>query len=202
MKYFNNIAIAVSATLIPALIFAALIVAFVYYSVNPPPEHVASAAEDTFGKVFVSIVQDADQVIIYEGVPSKVVTDVIKNTKEDTFLLERQTIYKKSVESSLIDKFRLRSILSNLGSIYFPPDGTTKGCGFHADYVVEFVGGKKSCHVLICFGCEDIMYSIKGTVITGWLRKVTIDKLKFMLSPYFNLKNKSQSTKYAENKTA
>jgi hypothetical protein len=103
----------------------------------------------------------ADKVIVYEGLPHQgyypdLVAQELKS--KDTIKIDNYAFYREPLELKVDDLNKLHSLLADSATL---ADwiGEKKCGGFHPDYCVESVTNGESRHALICFGCDEILFS-------------------------------------------
>jgi hypothetical protein len=103
-------------------------------------------------------VQDADQLVVYEGLPhqlfEKELLDEERKTKE-TVIWHDFPFYRAPLDVSADDREKLRVLLGDAGS-FRPWRGEKKCGGFHPDYLAEWRAGNTNQRFLICFGCREV----------------------------------------------
>ena len=104
------------------------------------------------------VVQKADQLILYEGLPHPTWEPELlaeeRRTKE-TVTLHEFSFYASPIAIPATNKEKLKSILAD-EQWYCPWQGEGMCGGFHPDYLAEWHVGDAAYQFLVCFGCLDV----------------------------------------------
>jgi len=142
-------------------------------------------------KVLAALVQKADKVILYEGLPHQMwereaLADELKSKKTVTF--HKFPFYREWLELKEADAREITSLFSKPESfvVYAGSFLVAKGCGgFHPDYYVEWhYDDQVCCHALICFGCHEMKAFAEETELQCDIAQAAYERLKDILEPY------------------
>ena len=137
-------------------------------------------ATDTFRKELKS----ASHVLIYEGLPhQKFEPDLYQkeSLRTDILTIAGHPFY---IPATMAGDFQiLKRLLGNPESlIRFRGE---KLCGgFHPDYCVSWAEGGNACYALICFGCQEIIFSKGNEIFRYDIEERVLGELKQELSKY------------------
>lgn len=138
----------------------------------------------------------ADKVEIYEGLPNPFGEDKLVESEKrvkDCREIAGQWFYARPQEGRVE---LLPELLRLTEARLFQPWRGMKLCGgFHADYAVAITTGRKTLHVLFCFGCHEAKIVRESEPFTADLKtvdfRITTDldnklfaELRTLLAPY------------------
>jgi hypothetical protein len=137
-------------------------------------------------KTFAQGVQQADKVVLYEGLPHQMFeTKLLKEERQTKPVQELNgyPFYQEPLALSQEDAKQLSEMLSDSSSFRFFM-GEKKCGGFHPDYCVEWQRGAECYRAALCFGCHEVKVFGPGIESRNDLSPRAYEKLKRILKGY------------------
>lgn len=138
-------------------------------------------------RVFASKIQDADTIVLHEGLPhQRFERDLLQHEKEtkpvDT--IHDYPFYQQTIELTAEDARALGALLAAPSSYetFWPVLGEKFCGGFHPDYAVEWRRGQDSYQALLCFGCGEV--ELFGPLLVSRHNLRGREKLRAILTKY------------------
>jgi len=131
------------------------IIVFAITACSPPTTNEARFQQN---KWLFPTIRDADQIVIYEGLPDKFERDIFETERraKSTVDLHGFPFYELSIEVNKVDRSGLVLLLGDEAS-YAPLPTLAKACGeFHPDYCIQWSVGDQVYRCLVCFGCGEV----------------------------------------------
>jgi hypothetical protein len=135
---------------------------------------------------FTRVVDDADVIILHEGLPhpryEKESLEKERTTKA-VRQIDKYFFYREPLPLNAGDDNGLKRVLGD-ASTFEPFEGEKKCGGFHPDYAVEIRHGSSMYYFLICFGCGEIKVVNSNTVSRFDMSDKSRAQLATMLKSY------------------
>ena len=131
-------------------------------------------------------IRGASDLTLYEGLPHQMFEKEqleLELKAKETVIQNEFPFYKRPNPVSKADKKLLREICVNAKS--FRPFSGFKGCGgFHPDYSLHWLEGKKVAQIQICFGCHEIRGYCEGVYVYCEINGPAMKQLREVLGRY------------------
>jgi len=135
---------------------------------------------------FTKALRQADQTVLYEGLPHHLFEDDLMKEERRTKAVQElngYVFYQEPLTLTTEDARRLSAILGK--STTYERFSGEKACGgFHPDYTVEWHAGKDRYRALICLGCHEVKLFGPGLQSRNNLDQVAYEKLDETLKRY------------------
>jgi len=142
---------------------------------------------------FVSGMENGLPFTVYEGLPHQIDEAMLLSREQatkKTFAVNPRlpfyeggfSFYERPLEISAEDRETLRRIATSSKSYYI---ATPKACGpFHPDYALAWNDEGNTCYILMCFGCDQVLFHDAKRNLGADIGEGTAHELHALLTKY------------------